>query len=198
MALESRLTAISRRVLMMLKCTTNYPSPHALNREKGLTASEVRQEPRQVRLRLAPSSQPVTSLATHPVFVRAAVRVCFASTRCLILVRHLPVAGRFIQSFCLRWRYGITLRPTAGSGPAACRPTSVPHGRPHGGGGGRLPSSVRCSLPKAALPQLQEYRPKNKQPPAMDGRIRPVSSAAVGYSVRRHKSPAAVLAIIKP
>ena len=41
---------------------------------------------------------PVTGLACSPAFVRAAVvsAAKAASTRCLIFVRHLPVAGRFI------------------------------------------------------------------------------------------------------
>src|SRR6185437_16857669 len=44
----------------------------------------------------------------------------------------------FSYDHCRRWRSGRTTKvDPAGSGPAACRSSSVPHGRPHGGGGGR-------------------------------------------------------------
>jgi len=40
--------------------------------------------------------------------------------------------------------------------------------------------------------------PQNKQPPAMDRRIKPGSSTAVGNSVRRHKSRQLPAAFIPP
>jgi hypothetical protein len=50
----------------------------------------------------------------------------------------------FAHDYCRRCALAEQPRSSAGSGPAAYRPSSVPHGRPHGGGGGRC-TLVRCS-----------------------------------------------------
>jgi hypothetical protein len=99
-------------------------------------------------------SAPVTPLAAHPVSVWAAVRVCgWGRIHPLPHVCPPPAGGRPpVQLFCLRWRYGITLRPIRRV--VARRPRGsvfpVPHGRPHGGGGGRS-ALVRSFLPSRVL-----------------------------------------------
>jgi hypothetical protein len=86
-ALESRFTVMSRQVLIQLKATNLIP---AISREIGLTAA------RLGKCRARCSARCHAPGAAHRVSVRAAARGCFASTRCLLFIRHLPVAGSFI------------------------------------------------------------------------------------------------------
>lgn len=96
----------------------------------------------------------VTSFAAHPVSVRAAARGC-SRIHPLPVVCPPPAGGR---QLCLIILPPLTLRQNAkvdpaGSGPAACRPSPVPHCRPHGGGGGGRISSVP---PETCRPQIQK------------------------------------------
>jgi len=128
--------------------------------------------PRQV---LRTLSRP---LQLHPAFIRAAAvsAAGAASTRCLLFVRHLPVAGRLSNYFASAalWRN------------AKAEPRVV----------ARRPAGLPPCHTAGHMAVVAEGR-TNKRPPAMNCSIKPNTSNAVGNSVRRHKSPAAALAIIK-
>jgi hypothetical protein len=119
--------------------------------------------------------------------------VCSASTRYLILSAtcRWPAACPMMLPPLALWR--ITAVDPAGSGPAACRPSSGPHGRPHGGGGGRC-TPVRsflppeCSATTKAKTQTKEYAAAGDQHPNKAGH-----PFAVGVSARRYKSTGTVV-----
>ena len=73
----------------------------------------------------------------HPPAASCLSATCRWPAACPIILPPLPL------------RHNAEVEP-AGSGPAAYRPSSVPHGRPHGGGGGAGASSVRSALPSPA------------------------------------------------
>jgi hypothetical protein len=119
--------------------------------EERSHCTRVRQLPRQVLrtlsrpLQLTPSPFGQLSVsATHP----PAASFCPP-----------PAGGRQLYPIIFAsaaLRHNTAVDP-AGSGPAAYRPSSVPHCRPHGGGGGRC-TLVRSFLPpECSLPQIQKH-----------------------------------------
>ena len=121
----------------------------------------------------------------------AAISAGRPAAQLLHFIRHLPVAGPLYPIMLppLPLRHNAKVEP-AGSCPAACRPSSVQHGRPHGG-------RWRALHPRPVVPPSRVLRchymqrQSCRRPPAISSGIKPDDSNAVGGSICRHKSPAA-------